>query len=609
MIINLFNVAKQHLISMLQRGNKVIDAPASRMTDSTLEYLSMRSYAGVWEQGLLAIFFLFILFFPLISAAELNLSIDRAEISIDEAFELSIISNSAISGDIDISQLQQDFEILDRQKQSSVRIINGNITQSSIWTYTLVAKHAGKIIIPAITVGSEATKEREITVKEGATQGNGNQDIIVEAEIEQKSAYVQGQFIYIQRLLFAKPFRNNSTLTRPRLKKGRADIEPLGNTPKRIVKRNGRDYHMLTQRFVIIPQESGKLEFAPTLFSGTIRRSNQRLPNNQFGFSSRARRVRVRSNKVSIEIKPRPAEFTGKDWIVAKDFSLHLNWSAPLDKIEAGKPVSVVLAAIADGQRAEQLPEINLQAPAGIKLYPEKPTFTNERNLDGIIGTMNKRIVLVSTGGGEFEIPEISIPWWNSKTNKQEIAKLEAIKLTVSGAPVAIATQKAMTNPAFDKAVKVESTAEDKPKLSTTLLIIITLSGMLLVALLVGLFMRWKAKTHINKPSSEKYTRASKQQILSNLEQACHHNNASEAQRFLQQWIQSMGKSPTVFSGSDNTLLQQQIKLLNQSLYAKEKSNWQGQKLWQVVEKYQAQTGGMIERDDRKQQGLEPLYY
>ncbi len=555
------------------------------------------------------IFFLFNLLFPLISAAELNLSIDRAELNIEEAFELSISSNRATSGNIDISQLQQDFEILDRQKQSSMRFINGNMSQSSIWTYTLVAKHAGKITIPAITVGNEATKAREIIVKEGATQGNGNQDIIVEAEIEQKSAYVQGQFIYIQRLLFAKPFRNNSTLTRPRLKKGRAEIESLGNASERIVKRNGRDYRMLTRRFAIIPQESGKLEFAPSLFSGTMRRSSQRLPNNRFSFSSRAKRVRVRSNEVSIEIKPRPAEFTGKDWIVAKNFSLHLNWPTPPDQIEAGKPVSVILAAIADGLRAEQLPEINLQAPAGIKLYPEKPTFTNERNLDGIVGTMNKRIVLVSTGGGEFEIPELSIPWWNSKTNQQEIAKLEAIKLTVSGAPVAIAAQQAVSKPVLDKTVKVENTVEDKPKLSNTLLIIIALSGLLLVTLLAGLFMRWKGKKLINKSSTEKYTTATKQQILSDLEQACSHNNASEAQHFLQQWMQSMGKSPTAFSESDNTPLQQQIKQLNQSLYAKEKSHWQGQGLWQAIEKYQAQEDGVVEKGDRKLQGLEPLYY
>jgi hypothetical protein len=555
------------------------------------------------------ILFLFLLLFPLVSFAELNLSIDRAELNIDEAFELSISSNSATSGNIDISPLQQDFEILDQYKQSSVRIINGNMTQATTWTYNLVAKRSGKIIIPAISIGSDATKPREITVKEGAAQGSGNQDIIVEAEIEQKSAYVQGQFIYIQRLLFAKPFRNNSTLTRPRLKEGRAEIESLGNTAERIVKRNGRDYRMLTRRFAIIPQESGKLVFSPSMFSGTLRRSSQRLPNNRFSFSSRARRVRVYSNEVSIEIKPRPAEFTGKDWIVAKNFSLHLNWPTPPDQIEAGKPVSVVLAAIANGLRAEQLPEINLQAPAGIKLYPEKPTFNNERNLDGIVGTMNKRIVLVSTGGGEFEIPELTIPWWNSKTNKQEIAKLEAIKLTISGAPVATTVQKAINKPEVNKAQRQEETTiEEKPKLSNTLLLMLALAGLLLASLLAWFFMRWKGKKRINN-AAEKYTPATKQQILSNLEQACSNNNAADAQQQLQQWMQSIGKSAAIFSESSDTALQQQIKQLNQVLYAKEKTNWQGAALWQAVEKYQAQSKAVVGRGDKNQQGLEPLYY
>ncbi|MCK5917187.1 MAG: BatD family protein [Cocleimonas sp.] len=553
-------------------------------------------------------FFLFLLCFPLISAADLSLSIDRAELSIDEAFELSISSNSAASGKIDIGSLQQDFEILDTYKQSSLRIINGTMAQATVWTYTLVAKRAGKIMIPVITVGNDATKAREIIVKKDATQSNGNQDVMVEAEVEQKSAYVQGQFIYIQRLLYARSFRSDSTLTRPRLKSGRAEIESLGNNPVRKVKRNGRDYLMLTRRFAIIPQESGKLEFAPSLFSGTMRRSSQRLPNNSFSFSSRAKRVRVRSNEVSIEIKPRATEFTGKHWIVAKNFSLHLNWPTPPDQIEAGKPVSVILAAIADGLRAEQLPEINLQSSAGIKLYPEKPTLTNERNLDGIIGTMNKQIILVSTGGGEFEIPALSIPWWNSKTNKQEIATLDAIKLTISGAPIPIGTQKAISKPELDKAlIKDEVLEKEKPFLSNTLMIIIALVGGLLVTLLAMLFLRGKEKKHTNI-SSEKHTLVNKQQILTLLEQACSNNNAPEAQQRLQQWMQSIGKSPTAFSASANTVLQQQIEQLNHVLYAKEKGNWQGWKLWQAVESYQVQSA-VIEKGDRNQQGLEPLYY
>lgn len=585
---------------------------------SLLSYVKLRSHVGAWERDVngarkrginriwkqvISILLLFL--FPFISSAELNLSIDRAEISIEEAFELTISSSSSTSGNIDISPLQQDFEILDQYKQSRLQIINGNMSQSTTWTYTLVAKQSGKITIPAISIGNEATKAVEIIVKKGAAQGKNNQDIIVEAEIEQQSAYVQGQFIYVQRLLFAKPFRNNSTLTRPTVKEGLAEVEALGNTPERIVKRNGRDYRMLTRRFAIIPQKSGKLLIAPTVFSGTMRRSIQRH-SNSFGFNPRSRRIRVLSNEVSIEVKPRPKEFTGKDWIVAKDFSLHLSWSTPPDQLRAGDPVTVVLAAIANGLHAEQLPEINLQVPSEIKQYPEKPSFNNERNLAGIIGTMNKNIVLVSTGGGEFKLPEINIPWWNSETDQQEIAKLEAVNLTVSGTPAPIASQKAVTKP--EPLPKNNLATEQKPLLSTTLILLISL---LLILLLAWLFMWWKnqQKTN-NKDSKDNYSSVQKQQILDSLKQACSNNNATNAQQQLQQWMLSIELSPTSLTKQSSPDFQQQIKLLNQALYSKAKSDWQGHALWTVVEAHRVKLSEPTEKDAKNRfQGLEPLYH
>ncbi len=554
---------------------------------------------------------LFLSLFPLISAAELKLSIDPLEISTEEGFELTISSNSATSGNIDISPLQQDFEILDQYKQSRIQIINGNTSQSTTWTYILLAKRPGKITIPAITVGNETTKAREITVKKGSTQDGNNPDIILEAEIEQSSAYVQGQFIYVQRLLFAKSFRSDATLTPPHLATDLAEIEPLGNTPERIVKRNGRDYHMLTRRFVITPQKSGKLVIAPTVFSGTIQRSN-RQNFNRFGFNPRSRRLRVRSNEVSIEIKPRPTEFTGKDWIVAKNFSLHLNWSTSPDQIKAGDPVTLVLAAIANGFHAEQLPEIKLQAPQGIKLYPEKPSFNNEPNTDGIIGTMNQNIVLVATGGGEFELPEISIPWWNSETHQQEIAKLEAIKLTVSGAPLPIVKQKAInkTEPKspIEQDIKQEFPKQQSSKLSTTIIIMISLLSLLLIAGLAWFFIHWKKQARKNNNSNHSPT--SQKQRLKSLKQACNENNAIKAQYYLQQWKSNIPSSSALNIEQNNPQLQQQINQLHHTLYAKVKSDWQGEELWQAVQAYQAQLDKLKHKNNnKKEQGLEPLYF
>ena len=542
---------------------------------------------------------------PITSFADAQLKIDALNISIDEVFKISIISDSAYSGSVDISALSQDFEILDKSKQTSMNIINGHITQSSSWIYTVVAKHTGKILIPAITVGNESTQATEINVKEPSSQNNSAQDIILEADIEQPATYVQGQFIYVQRLLSAKPYRSDATLTRPRLTAGRADIEALGNTPERIVQRNGRDYRMLTRRFAIIPQESGKLVLAPSVFSGTLRRESQRNMNT-FSYSSRSKRVRVKSKEIILNIKPRPAEFTGKDWIVAKDFSLHLSWPIPLDELKAGEPITISLAAIADGLRAEQLPDIKLQAPNGIKLYPEKPIFDNIKNLDGIVGTMNKNIVLVATGGGEFILPKLSIPWWNSRTEKQEIATLEAVKLSISGAPATKPAQKALATP--EEVNKQRDNDEQQvSSLSNTLIILISLVGLLLFLISAWLYKNWREKTlysGITKKETKKQVAVNQQKILQNLQQACTNNKAQDANIFLQQWLQSIGKT-----NLDNSYLQQAINELNHKLYGQENTLWQGKNLWQAVDKYQNKYIQQLENTkDKKQEELEPLY-
>ncbi|HIO91528.1 MAG TPA: protein BatD [Leucothrix mucor] len=544
-------------------------------------------------------------FAPKIIAAELQLQIDTSNISIDEAFEISIISNGSTSGSIDISGLEEEFEIIDQYKQSSMNIINGHVSQSSTWIYTVVAKRAGKITIPAISVGNDSTQAVEINVRNSSVQASGSEDIILEVDIEQSTPYVQGQFIYVQRLLFAKDFRSNSTLTYPRLIKGRAEIEPLGNTPKRIVQRNGRDYRTITRSFAIIPQESGELVLAPSVFSGTLRRESQRNMNT-FSYSTRSKRVRVHSKEVSINVKPRPAEFTGSDWIVAKNFSLHLNWPIPTDELKAGDPITVVLAAIADGLRAEQLPEIKLQAPSGIKLYPEKPTFSNIKNLDGIVGTMNQSIVLIATGGGEFMLPAINIPWWNSQTEKQEIATLKAVKLKISGAAAVTPVQKVLATPELEKKV-VTKTDQKKSSLSNTLITLLILATLLLIILFLIVLKHWqgKAKNNNSTHTDKVYSPAEQQKIFQALKKACIDNNLQQAQKNIHEWQKSMGNPPLMH----DDYLQTHIKALNQSLYGKTTKQWQGHGLWQAVEKYQVWTDQQAKnKKTSTNESLESLY-
>lgn len=543
-----------------------------------------------------------------VNADEIELKFDRTQFSLEEPFDITITSSNANSGTIDLSLLTKDFEILGQHKQTSMQIINGAVSQSLSLIFTVAAKQAGDITIPPMVIGQDTTREKTITIKEESQTAQGK-DILLEAAVEQDTSYVQGQVIYVQRLLFSKDLGSNSTLTRPKLKEGRAEIESLGNTPEQVVQRNGRDYRMITRRFAIIPQESGKIVFAPTVFSGATQGANiQQF--DRFGFTSTAKRMQVRSNEVSVEIKPRPTNFTGKDWIVAKDFSLHLNWPVPTDQLKAGEPVTVVLAAIADGLRAEQLAEIEFKVPDAIKQYPEKPTFKNIRKRDGIVGTVNQSIVLVATGGGTFQIPEIKVPWWNSQTDKEEVAVLAATDLKVSGKPVAIPVQKMAEAPAtMEEGGKPERI--EVPTVSKTLILLLTLALFAVLLLFTWWVIKRKGRNPIDLSTNDsKGVTLDCKQILMDLEKACLSDNALAAQAHLQDWAGCIDIFPPTLeqlSQQTNESLRFEIRLLSQSLYGRGGNVWQGKALWKEVSLFQSRLK-QAKKEEKPKYQLEPLY-
>jgi hypothetical protein len=165
--------------------------------------------------------------------------------------------------------------------------------------------------------------------------------------------------------------------------------------------------------------------------------------------------------------------------------------------------------------------------------------------------------------------------------------------------------------PSTDKNLPKEEQLEtEKASISTTLLTAMVLAALLLLSLLGWLLMYYKTKQRlVNKDVADIATPAKKQQILKRLQQACHSNNATEAQQQLQQWMHSIGLSPRVDIPPDSVLQQQMIKL-NHALYAEVKKDWQGQRLWQAVSTYQMQLESSLAMDKKpKQQTLEPLYH
>src|ERR1700712_265190 len=89
--------------------------------------------------------------------AALQATVDRNQVAAGESFTLTLQSDGN-SASPDLSPLSRDFDVLGQSSGSSIQIINGHISRSMQWEISLSPKHAGQVVIPAITAGGESRK-------------------------------------------------------------------------------------------------------------------------------------------------------------------------------------------------------------------------------------------------------------------------------------------------------------------------------------------------------------------------------------------------------------------------------------------------------------------
>ena len=77
-------------------------------------------------------------------AADINVSVDRNPVSLDESFQIIFTATESPDDDPDFSPLEQDFSILNQSNSSSSSWINGKSSKTIQWTLNVMAKQAGE---------------------------------------------------------------------------------------------------------------------------------------------------------------------------------------------------------------------------------------------------------------------------------------------------------------------------------------------------------------------------------------------------------------------------------------------------------------------------------
>lgn len=518
--------------------------------------------------------------------AAVNLAVDRQAVAMGESF--SLIINAGSSEELhrlDLRALEADFAILQRTQSSNTSIINGKRSHTEQLSLELTPLREGRLEIPAL--GGAAPIAIEVSPPVAGEERSD--DVLFTAELDRETVYVQEQAILTLRIEQAVNLEARSL---SELQLERAFVVPL---EQRSFQRSidGRPWLVHEVRFAIFPERSGELQIPPQTF--TARESRTRRSGINFGLGGR--QLQRRSQPLTLQVEPRPAAFPqGATWLPARSLSLEQSWSADPDTLQVGDSLTRNLSLRAEGLQGAQLPPIDFQAPEGLRYYTDQPRIEDSENTHGLVGQRQDSAALVASEPGDYTLPAIRVPWWDTEDERLRYAEIPEQRITVRPGTV-----DSTPPPAEPAAPGARSTASTTPATTSgphsppghwlwPLLSAGLGLGWLLTALL---WWRGHARAanvpHSGSPSGANTAgRAFRQ-----LQAACTSHSPAAARRALLDWCQaqvgtdSEGDLYSLAERLGDRELLAAIDELERALYAPVATPWRGDALLAAVQRLQ----------------------
>ncbi len=551
--------------------------------------------------------FLFLLQTSIVIATPIEVSIDRDLISLNQSFEITFSSDKDPDSNPNFSPLEKDFEILNKNHSSSLSWVNGKRSMKVQWTFTVIAKQAGELQIPALDFGSDRSPTVSINVsknKSVATQSYAvNAPIFLEVKATPTNPYLQSQVIYRLRF-FRRVNIVEARLTDPELED--AVVEKLGEDKNYKTERGGMTYAVTERNYAIFPQKSGTMTIAPLKLTAAVLVDNGSRMGGFFGTQS-TKRERVESNVITLKVRPIPTDFTGKHWLVAKKVELSQQWSGNYNAMQVGEPLTRTLTLIVDGATMGQLPKLQQTSKEdGLKNYPDQANLKEKQTKTGLIASRQEKIAFIPSKNGSYTLPEIKLDWFNSDTEQIETVTIPETIITAIGGVTTVPAINT-NNVAKQPATIENSTVElNSSKTQNNHWLWQGLSLFFAIAWLITLFMYFYKKPSL-KLSKVNQPDINLKASIKALKQACNENDSQAAKQALLVWgnlkygISSLG----ALANHCEARLRDEILVLNQNLYSQHSNNWHGNELFQFFNEHNAR-----EKFDSKvtEDKLEPLY-
>ncbi|MGM8225851.1 BatD family protein [Cellvibrio sp. ARAG 10.3] len=573
-------------------------------------------FSSLMLRSFLCGLFILLAFSASTHADTLSASVDRDTISLQETLTLTLRFYAQTSDSPDLTLLQKDFDILNTQQSNQMRVINGDMESFTDWRIALAPKRVGTLEIPSFTIEGASSDAIPITVEsQSRAPQNASSEVFVDVKVNKDNAYVQEQILLTIRL-YTSVNLNGAEMTPLELPD--ALVVDLGENQYQ-TNINGRQHIVVERVYSIFPQHSGEL-IIPSLTYNVSVRSSQRDPwADPFG-NRRSNLLRLRTEEQRVKVNTAPAQFTGQDWLPAKDLQLTEHWST--ERLKVGEPVTRTITLSAEGLTAGQLTPLSMPAVDGLTFYPDQPQNDDKTSNKGVTGSRIETLAIIPNRSGKFTLPAISVDWWDTDSQKMKTATLPAKTVQVEDALGNITPDPV---PALSVDTPAETTpiTTDMPSATTDVRVVnIAPVWLITVALILGLttlmfaWLYWQARRELRAIHSFYIAEKTQDHVTetaawNDLKRAAANKDYPALRTALIHWAQAHWQDPQLQNlqllaeRSSNDALRVQLKKLDEILYRGAAGNdWDSSELIQEINNCRRQK----HHRQKQQDGLVPLY-
>ncbi|GJL73094.1 MAG: hypothetical protein NMNS01_22930 [Nitrosomonas sp.] len=305
---------------------------------------------------------------------------------------------------------------------------------------------------------------------------------------------------------------------------------------------NDDSYVSARYDFAVFAQQAGRMHI-PSITARFGSKKSFDQPINEY---------RLQTKPFNIKVTAPPGVAAGEVVVSTNALSATETWSPKPVDAKVGDAFTRTITVHAHDVPAMLLPPPNFGDPEGFAIYPKSKRTRDRTERGELVGERIDKVTYVSTRAGSFEIPELTLRWWDPSKEQWQTQTFPAHLLTVADNP-------ALAAPSVSVSYFIKSIADITSWMGWLVFMIIS-------AIVILFSSRWLRRGW----QAWRARRAASEALQwQRLRQICNHGEAAEVYRELGRWLTQYNMSTsqltaTVSEGVSDSLRATCIQLQQQ---------------------------------------------